>query len=258
MSRLEEIKTFDELTRDIKIDLEGYRNFILCDDGHSCKDISLYSQCKLIYEQMINSAMMGNSFGCDKFLNQSMVMVNIRNGKIIYKTDNEFEFFINAVKRRYSYIAVCPTYDEDNLNELLMKVEEIFTELLQNINEATNVENKKLNIESYLNSIDFVVDKYFRKDNKLPNFSDDDINDIMSSVLVECVKRMYLPNLKTNWISTKEASIISGIPVKKIRSIFIETECVIAKKERKNWYMDLQSFIQQYIRLSYYQNEENV
>lgn len=252
MSKLEKIKTFDEEAKDIKTELAGYRNIIISEDGQYI-DINLYVQCKTIYEQMVNSAILGNSFGCNKYLNQSIMIINIRNGNIAKKITNinsvvpvELEYFINEVKNGEDYFAICPTYDEDNLNTLLMKVEDIFTKLLENIDEAICVEGKKQSIELYLKSINFVLNKYFRKDNMLPDFSDENIRNIMSSILIECVRNTYIPDLKSGWITTKEASIISGLPIKKIRYIFIENGNVIAKKNRNSWYLDLQSFIEQY------------
>ena len=135
----------------------------------------------------------------------------------------------------------------NELNSVLDSVENVFTDLFENTSEAINVEGKKHDIERHLQSMNFILNKYFRKDNELSDVSGDTIKNIMTSILIQTIRKTYLSDLVSDWITTKEASIISGLTPRQIRSIFIEDDLVLAKKEHNTWYIQLESFIYQYM-----------
>ena len=248
MSELKNIKTFDQaIGNEIKEKLKKYRSIIIDEDEQHI-DINLYSQFKTIYDQMIRSAKMGNFFACDKYMNGCIMIINTENGDIIKKTSlPQMEFLVNGVKSDQDYHAVCPVFNDDELNDTLKYVEQAFTSIFENGEDAIKTKDKKQDIEMYLQSMNFILNKYFRKDNELSDVSEDTIKNIMTSILVQTIRKTYLPDIVSEWITTKEASIISGLTPRQIRSIFIEDDLVLAKKEHNNWYIQLESFIYQYM-----------
>lgn len=252
MSQLEKIKSFDEALKKeeslLKDKLKRYM-CIIVNEHDQYIDINLYDQLKTIYEQMVHSAKMGNFFSCDKYINSCIMMIDTSNGNIIKKINmpNQLTYLVNGVRNGESYYATCEVFEDNELNSVLDSVGNVFTNLFENTNEAITVEGKKHDIEMYLQSMNFILNKYFRKDNELSDVSEDTIKNIMTSILVQTIRKTYLPDIVSDWITTKEASIISGLTPRQIRSIFIEDDLVLAKKEHNNWYIQLESFIYQYM-----------
>lgn len=252
MSQLEKIKSFDEaLEREgslLKDKLKRYKSIII-NEHDQYIDINLYDQLKTIYEQMVHSAKMGNFFSCNKYINRCIMMIDTSNGNIIKKINvpNQLTYLVNGVKNGESYYATCEVFEDNELNSVLDSVENVFTDLFENTSEAINVEGKKHDIERHLQSMNFILNKYFRKDNELSDVSGDTIKNIMTSILMQTIRKTYLSDLVSDWITTKEASIISGLTPRQIRSIFIEDDLVLAKKEHNTWYIQLESFIYQYM-----------
>ena len=252
MSQLEKIKSFDEALEKeesfLKDKLKRYM-CIIVNEHDQYIDINLYDQLKTIYEQMVHSAKMGNFFSCDKYINRCIMMIDTSNGNIIKKINmpNQLTYLVNGVKNGESYYATCEVFEDNELNSVLDSVGNVFTNLFENTNEAITVEGKKQDIEMYLQSMNFILNKYFRKDNELSDVSEDTIKNIMTSILVQTIRKTYLPDIVSDWITTKEASIISGLTPRQIRSIFIEDDLVLAKKEHNNCYIQLESFIYQYM-----------
>lgn len=252
MSQLEKIKSFDKaLEKEESLLKDKLKRYvcIIVNEHDQYIDINLYDQLKTIYEQMVHSAKMGNFFSCDKYINRCIMMVDTSNGNIIKKINmpNQLTYLVNGVKNGESYYATCEVFEDNELNSVLDSVGNVFTNLFENTNEAITVEGKKHDIEMYLQSMNFILNKYFRKDNELSDVSEDTIKNIMTSILVQTIRKTYLPDIVSDWITTKEASIISDLTPRQIRSIFIEDDLVLAKKEHNNWYIQLESFIYQYM-----------
>lgn len=252
MSQLEKIKSFDKaLEKEESLLKDKLKRYIciIVNEHDQYIDINLYDQLKTIYEQMVHSAKMGNFFSCDKYINRCIMMIDTSNGNIIKKINmpNQLTYLVNGVENGESYYATCEVFEDHELNSVLDSVGNVFTNLFENTNEAITVEGKKHDIEMYLQSMNFILNKYFRKDNELSNVSKDTIKNIMTSILVQTIRKTYLPDIVSDWITTKEASIISGLTPRQIRSIFIEDDLVLAKKEHNNWYIQLESFIYQYM-----------
>lgn len=252
MSELEKIKSFDEaLEKEESLLKDKLKRYIciIVNEHDQYIDINLYDQVKTIYEQMVHSAKMGNFFSCKKYINRCIMMIDTSNGNIIKKINmpNQLTYLVNGVKNGESYYATCEVFEDNELNSVLDSVGNVFTNLFENANEAITVEDKKHDIEMYRQSMNFILNKYFRKDNELSDVSEDTIKNIMTSILVQTIRKTYLPDIVSDWITTKEASIISGLTPRQIRSIFIEDDLVLAKKEHNNWYIQLESFIYQYM-----------